>query len=120
MLMRECSCLFGALQMPRRVLLVLVRDGQDDVIVVKIPGDLRADGLCVQRRWRCRRRRCGCSRITGAAAASTSSSTTTSLRGTNTVTHRYDGDRMSCLRMHTGVLRTDVHIDVLEIVLPRR
>src|SRR5262245_11049815 len=109
----------GTLEMPLRIDLIFVRDGEDDVVVVQIARDLRADGLRVQRRrWCCGS--CGCGRITTASAASTSAAATTTTRGTKAERHLNDRHGMSRLCVNARVGRADVKIDVFQILLPRR
>src|SRR5689334_12030009 len=90
---------------PVGVHLVLVSDGQHEIVVVQVAGDLRTDRLWIERR-----RRCG--RCRGIAAPSTSASATTTRTAAlaNTKTHLHDCYRMSGLRVHAGIRRTDVHI----------
>src|SRR5262245_58355323 len=103
--------------MPLRVDLILVRDGENDVVVVQVAGDLCADRLGLPRRGRCCRSG-GCRRIATASATATSTPATAT-RGTNGERHLNDRHRMSRLRMNAGVRGADVEIDVFQILLPR-
>src|SRR5262245_13914536 len=103
--------------MPLRIDLIFVRDGQNDVVVVQVAGDLRADRLRIERRRRC----CGscCSgRIATAPTGTTTTSAATAC-GANTERHLHDRHGMSRLRVNARVGSANIEIDVFQILLPR-
>ena len=84
--------------------LEFVRERQDDVVVVQIPRDLRADRLRIECDRRCRR----------------IAATSTATRRTHAETHLHDRHGMPRLRVNARIGRADVDVDVLEVILPSR